>query len=283
MNDIHAHAGGKCFGVSGLYDSSISDYFSRNKSVDKAVFFAQPLPYEFLGFYRRDYPPIDFSAKNDEIGDECIDYDRAFFGVFVDVRDYHAKTEVARCVKLYDPKLVKVHFEINHVNPRVLNDYGLIGVLRDFNLPVLLHPFRELTSELSNVFLTSQDVNFIVAHLGFLRKDFLDAVSVCDNVYLDTSGITHPNFSKLCLQGLSVDLNNKLISKDEYNILRLIVDSPCKVINYVSHKVGFKKLVFGSDEAWSDLASQYRIISSCGINECDKSDIFVNNFNKLIK
>ncbi len=314
INDCHIHAGGKNYVPKRFhYNSSIDDYLEKTEElrVDKKVFFAQPEPYEWLIDYFPKCPTIDYSEKNDEIGRKCLKYDDCLFSVFVDHADYNAYEEIERCVNFYDARAVKVHFNCKDINPIILEKYNIIKSAGNHGLNLIIHPSDSYSKNFEEVVKRNKDVNFIIAHLGFLEENNVNTVINNDNAYFDTSAFIHQNF-KDKIYGLKIYdkiagllgkevksvihsyfqelVNVKKVSRYELEkgvsepelFLRLLcsVDSE-KLIETVVEELGSHNILFGSDESWSPVKEQIDIIKNTNISSEDKNNIFYRNFEKI--
>lgn len=132
-----------------------------------------------------------------------------------------------------------------------------IWAARDKNWPILVHCGRDPVSHIGyliTVAKTWPNVNFIAAHLGGNAGDLIEnaltliAESKAKNIYLDTS-------------------NGKL---------------PWLIEQAVS-KLGYHRIIFGSDEPYADLRVAKYLIDLANITTKAKEAIFYENIQGLIR
>jgi predicted TIM-barrel fold metal-dependent hydrolase len=322
VKDGHTHSGGLNYSIYIGNESIIEDYVReadklKNNSInlEETLTFAQPEPYKWLTNYGYNLPVIDFSIKNNEIGEKCSSYDNILFAVFVDARDYNASKEIQRCVKKYNTRAVKIHLGVHLVNPEILEKYEVIKSAREYNLPIIIHYHEKYVNKLREVISKNKDINFIIPHFGYFGSKIVKIVESEKNAFFDSSAYTHRSvkyeiiekyFSDLITDRSGVSKNQKLHPslKDFVNInreeacLREIIEGKLswefiemggaeidyeKIIETMVKVVGSNKIIFGSDRGWEPIKRQIRFINESNISEEDKKNIFYKNFDKIFK
>jgi len=128
--------------------------------------------------------------------------------------------------------------------------------LEVMQIPLLVHCGRNAKSHVMFVIECAEiypHLNFIAAHMGGNASDLVaEAIElICqyklDNLYLDTSAVKVP---WLIEEGV--------------------------------RKIGVKKILFGSDEPYSDLRIGKYSIELCNLTQDEKNDIFFNNVIELL-
>jgi len=305
IKDCHAHSGGKNYSMDNAgYESNIDSYYALlkkdNLEIKESIFFGQPYPYEFLRFYDDHHIPcINYKTINDAVAKECKNYESALFAPIVDERDYNALDELNRCRENYEIRAIKVHSDSVNGRPLMLKDNHLIDFAERHELPIIIHVNNSFYSEFSRLISDNANVNFIIAHLAFLHKDFMFRQ---ENVYYDTSAITHVNFkSNVVFNFIKNDVEPCFFNATKVNYSNISLPSFLKKINGKTEiyknvelnleriissavkRLGSDHMLSGFDYAWSTPLEQIRIIESSSISESDKENIFYKNFDKLIK
>ena len=297
VKDCHTHSGGFNYKEDKIYAfSSITGYQYKMKAlkelgihIDSAVTFSQPSPYPFLT-KKPWYNIVDYSKKNDEIGKKCLSLENMLFACFVDPRLAKAPEEISRCVKKYDAQAIKIHLSAATVNVEILEYNGIVKTAEEYDLPLIVHMNPKDCEGIKQIAEKNMDVKFIIAHIAYLQTDFFNLVKKFDNVFFDTSAFVHENFKYSMVASIVTNkdfnsefaecLNPKLGEKDKINLKEIKIDYN-KMIELVVEMAGSNNFLFGSDEGWSPLEEQIRIINESNISSSDKENIFYKNFNKI--
>jgi len=310
--DCHIHLGGSNYtDLFPKYNSTVERYLAavgklNDVEVEKAVGFSNPVPYlaETKDYFNKsDY----YSEKNREIGRKCMQYDNFLFAVSVNPESSFSRDEIERCVSQYNARAVKVHLGANKVGPGELEKKGIIGSAEKHNIPIILHGSLNYSDKLERVISNNRNVNFVIAHLGFLEKNYVSIVMNNKNAFFDTSALTSKNFMKqvffikaftnICpdaghftIHPFFNELINVGINYEEY--IKIYRNNPDELFNYCSmdlkavfekyvEKIGSNKLLFGSDESWDSIGRQINFIDSSDLSRNDKNNIFYNNSRRI--
>jgi len=141
----------------------------------------------------------------------------------------------------------------NVISNNILKPF--INISQELNIPILVHCGRNKQSHISHLIkaaTNNPNINFIAAHLGGNASDLIDeAITLLKplklkNLYLDTSAVKLP-----------------------------------WLIERAVNEIGYDKIIFGSDEPYSDLRMSKYCIELSDIS--NKENIYSDNILKLLK
>jgi predicted TIM-barrel fold metal-dependent hydrolase len=112
------------------------------------------------------------------------------------------------------------------------------------------------------------DINFIFCHLGRLHRDIFQGLEM-PNVYMDTSALSLTGFSPA------------FRAKDCNDLLKLC--TPKGIIETLVAKGFEDKLIFGSDEPYTQYNNELDYVSNARISDSAKHKIFSKNLIKVLK
>lgn len=147
----------------------------------------------------------------------------------------------------YHPSIYRNIISSNQLKP-------YINKARSFNIPILVHCGRDKKSHISHLIKAAENnltTNFIAAHLGGNASDLIDeAITLLKpkqlpNLYLDTSAVKLP-----------------------------------WLIERAANELGYEKIIFGSDEPYSDLRIGKYCLELADID--GKGKIFFRNISQLL-
>ena len=148
---------------------------------------------------------------------------------------------------------VKFHPSISET---LITDYKMDIFMTNINVPVLVHCGRNRLSHISYLIQTAKrfkNINFIAAHMGGNATDLIEeAIQLIskeqlDNMWLDTSAGKLP-----------------------------------WLIEEAVNKIGSEKILFGSDEPYSDTRIGIQCVELAEISDEDKEKIFYKNIKELL-
>lgn len=151
---------------------------------------------------------------------------------------------------------VKYHPSISRAVVNSVSMQSIFEELKKYNIPMLVHCGRDRKSYIENLIKAAKNnksINFIGAHMGGNATDLIEhAIDLLseenlDNLYVDTSASKNPRLIKR-----GVDF------------------------------LGKEKVIFGSDEPYSDLRVAKFCVDVSGISDKEKECVFNNNINNII-
>ena len=223
---------------------------------------------------------------------------------FADIRDTNAGRELNELVNEgLDFRGIKVHQTVSSVDIKMLETSGILKSAEKNEIPILIHLNSENTHGNENLGIIADkynNIDFVIAHFGFVQNNLLNLVSMNENIFLDTAGITHKNFLKAVLNYnrignatdymvstfLSQKITEEFAVESENVIFKQVLSSVLdskKLIEVLTDTCGSNHLIFGSDEPWSSMSLIIPIIENADIKESDKENIFYNNAKKILK
>jgi len=166
-------------------------------------------------------------------------------------------------------KMVKFH--PSHAKMRFDNPVMLpmIKYCEDNNIPILVHCGRWLEMSSSTIpILVAENfkANILLAHMGGVTEDLVIKTANMlgekrmGNVFLVTSGISV----------------NSRVSEAR------IVQCPSKLIDYVASKVGYRKILFGTDYPFGKQTDMIESINNVRLSLSDREAIFHLNAEKIL-
>jgi len=165
---------------------------------------------------------------------------------------------ICQQIKRYSKEIygLKYHPSVNQVEISHKELQPFIQKAKIYQIPILVHCGRNSFSDIKYVIEACKqnpDVNFIAAHLGGNATDLIEQaiykISVnknLNNLYLDTSAVKLPWLIELAVE-----------------------------------KLGFDKIIFGSDEPYADLRIAKYCVELCNIDR--RGAILSKNISKLLK
>jgi predicted TIM-barrel fold metal-dependent hydrolase len=159
-----------------------------------------------------------------------------------------------------------------------LINHPLMKIIHDNNLVFMVHTGtgKETGSDVYHTTLnygikvakSHRDINFIFCHLGRLHKDLFEALQL-PNLYLDTSALSLAGFSRA------------FVAKDQTTLLK--VSRPKEIIEIIVAEGYENKIIFGSDEPYTQLNNELDYVNRANISTDAKRKIFSKNFKKLLR
>jgi predicted TIM-barrel fold metal-dependent hydrolase len=158
-----------------------------------------------------------------------------------------------------------------------LINHPLMKIIQDNNLVFMIHTGtgKEPGSDVYHTTLDyallvakfHPDVNFMFCHLGRLHKDLFEALKM-PNVYMDTSALSLAQFSPA------------FVAKNHCELLRL--SRPKEIIETLVTQGFEDKIIFGSDEPYTQYNNELNYVINANISEIAKRKIFSANLSKLL-
>ncbi len=267
INDAHCHYGRESFDgavcrskiwANKTYDALKRDWNEYN--VEKSVLFPQPLPsslkkyliegifYPFGSSLLRDFwkkffdYTVDYSKVNKEISN--LQDNRIEFVPFVSPKFKHSDLENferIKGVKFYEPYGELSENLLEYLNERELNLIIHISEKTDRNPEKFLENVEKFDG-----------INFQVAHCANGVPEIIEALDELPNLFVDTGACT--------LRFYKAVFRSRNTSFEEI----------------VSENV--EKVLFGSDEPWSEYKTQIEQINRLELSNSDKNRIFYRNY-----
>jgi len=150
---------------------------------------------------------------------------------------------------------VKYHPSVSETPLTDESLYPFMEVISEYKFPVLVHCGRNWRSNISYVIKSAKmftSIMFVAAHLGGNASELIEKAiyalhkAKCDNIYLDTSAVKLPWLIEKAIEILGAD-----------------------------------KIMFGSDEPYSDLRIGKYCVELCNISKEVMDKIFYRNVGKL--
>lgn len=218
-----------------------------------------------------------YDLENKYVIDSAVYSKRFIPFLCVNPNDEQNVKNVDALTGLFSIKGVKLsHVNIMHFSIEKLINHPLMKIVQDHGLLFMMHigtgkerGSREYHTTLEYAIRVAEkypDITFIFSHLGRLHKNMIDALKM-ENVFMDTSGLSlRPRKDFVAL-----DDNEKFSSFSSAGIIEKLTD------------LGFEgKIVWGSDEPYTDYKNELSFVQEAEILQSKKRAIFYDNIAKLL-
>lgn len=299
MIDFHAHYGINYSWNILRQDLDLLRKTSKDLSITKAVLMSQPFPYHNSFF--TSLPPEEFSVNyssiNNEIGLLCNADDLFLFFAHLNPDLPKQSEEIDKCIKNYDCSGIKIHSATCCSGPERLALDGILDSAKEYDLPIILHPYDN-DEALLDIARDYSDVNFVIAHLGFCSYEIVNACKELHNLFLDTSGVSSITWKIICREEKLVSNKNILpeifnywyyvdaerrkpdISSEE-KLNNSFPKTPALIVRRIVDLVGDDKVLWGSDSPWSSQEKEFEALNL--LTDYEKEKVSRINAEKILK